>query len=280
MSAGWKPVTRHRKCPHCGHDSWCCIGLRGILCMRMESPWRVTHKDGAVGWFHPFEGPEYKTRPLPARPVMPRPDFRKMIEAWSQETPEWDIKMLAVKLGVAVRALGALGCCWSESHRAWAFPMSDERGDVIGIRLRYDNGSKRAVTGTNGSGLFIPDENLISAQKTLFLTEGPTSTAAALTLGLWAIGRPNNCAGGNTINAFIKRHRVREAVIWADNDKDQVRRDGSRHNPGIEGAHNYAPPCRSTVLLTPAKDARVFLNLGGTAAQLESSLRGVVWRQP
>lgn len=69
--------------------------------------------------------------------------------------------------------------------------------------------------------------------------------------------------------AFLARHHVREAVILADNDK-----------PGIDGAERLELPCISTILLTPAKDIREFTALGGTRAQLESSLRGVIWKQP
>ena len=173
---------------------------------------------------------------------------------------------LAGQLGVAAWSLVALGACWSETHGAWAFPMSDERGEVIGIRLRYENGIKRAVLGSR-NGLFIPE---MEPERRLFVCEGPSDCAACLSLGIWAVGRPSCSACGPMLAEFIVRNKVREAVILADSDR-----------PGIDGADRLELPCRSTVLLPPAaKDVRESVALGCTRELLESNLRGQVWKQP
>jgi 5S rRNA maturation endonuclease (ribonuclease M5) len=232
--------------------------------MRQESKYVITMRDGTIGWFHPFNENEPR-RPLPPPPSpMPRPDFNAMLRTWSAAT-NGELVTLAGVLGVASWALHELGACWSPSHHAWAFPMCDARGDVIGIRLRYDDGQKRAVLGSH-NGLFIPE---VEPERRVYVCEGPTDTAAVLSMGLWSIGRPNASACATMLVDFIKRHRVREAVLLADND-----------TPGIRGAQALALPCPCAVLLTPAKDMREFLRLGGTRDLIESAARETIWIQP
>src|SRR6185295_4140079 len=110
-------------------------------------------------------------------------DFAGLMAGW----PTHGLSTFAATLGVKSEALEALGCAWAEPYRAWAFPMRNGDRNVIGIRLRNDAGHKWAVKGSK-QGLFSPS---YPASQTGFICEGPTDTAAALSIGLWAIGRPS-----------------------------------------------------------------------------------------
>ena len=130
-------------------------------------------------------------------------------------------------LGVDTDCLKAIGCAWS-SLNAWAFPMRDQNENVIGIRLRNDQGDKWAVKGSK-SGLFIPGEYSWFPDGICYLVEGPTDLAAAMTIGLRAFGRAA-CLGQETmILDYIRRNRIERLVIVTDND-----------DPGIRGAEKTA----------------------------------------
>ena len=161
-------------------------------------------------------------------------------------------------------ALAAVGAAWAAPHSAWAFPMCDGHGNAIGIRLRNEQG-KFAVRGSR-QGLFLAS---VPVQKTLFVCEGPTDTAAALDLGLFAVGRPNCCCGGAELRTYARRQTAARVVVIADNDK-----------PGLDGARKVCGELRLpfAIYVPPAKDLREFVRLGGTRTMLENTLKGTLWR--
>ena len=106
---------------------------------------------------------------------------------------------------------------------------------------------------------------------TIYLVEGVTDLAAALSLGLPAIGRPS-CSGCITyVQIAINGLGVKRAIIVGDND-----------TPGIRGAKQLAEelqvPCCN--LLLPCKDLREFRRLGGDRALFDSLTSQLVWHQP
>ena len=141
--------------------------------------------------------------------------------------------------------------------------MCDGYGNVVGIRLRNERG-KFAVRGSR-QGIFVAN---VPPQKTLFVCEGPTDTAAAVELGLFAVGRPNCCCGGAEIRAFARSHDVNRVVLISDNDK-----------PGLDGARKVGGELELpfAVYVPPAKDVREFVRLGGTRAMIENTLHNTVW---
>jgi hypothetical protein len=134
---------------------------------------------------------------------------------------------------------------------------------VVGIRLRNERG-KFAVRGSR-QGIFLA---AVPAQKTLFVCEGPTDTAAAVELGFFAAGRPNCCCGGAEIRIYARRHRCVNAVLVADNDK-----------PGLDGARRVGQELRLpyAIYVPPAKDLREFVRLGGTRNMIGNTLKQTVW---
>jgi hypothetical protein len=153
--------------------------------------------------------------------------------------------------------------------------MRNGLGKVVGIRLRTRSGNKISVTGGK-EGLFIPQAGHSS---TAYMVEGPTDLAAAITFGLWGIGRPT-CRGGIAhTQVAINRLGIRRVIIIGDNDLPKYENQGS---PGIEGAKTLAQELQVPVatMLLPTKDLRQFLIDGGTAELIHVMERQLVWRQP
>ena len=178
------------------------------------------------------------------------------------------INLLARDLGVSASACFWLGAVWATpQYRGWAWPMRDGYYEYVGIRLRSPEGRKWAVKGSH-QGLFLPT---IDPQETCYVCEGPTDTAAALSMGLFAIGRPS-CLGCEVeVARLFRRLDVRRAVIVADAD-----------DPGFNGARKLAAslPIPSVVIVPPTKDLRAFYQMGGTRAMIEALASQQVWNVP
>jgi len=261
----WLRVGKREPCPVCGKPDWCtvCPELSLILCMRMESA--RPSKNALGGWLHPLGNAASK--PLP--PVRRKPEVKINAHAlwqhWKQATPVNRLLGLAESLGVEPIALHILGCAWAPPHNAFAFPMRNGTGAVVGIRLRNLSGDKWAVQGSH-AGLFIPDA---PSHPTLYIVEGVTDCAAALTMGLYAIGRPS-CSGNETdVQILLARQRTQNVVICADNDES-----GQRGATKLQAVLKVS----SCIWTPPAKDVRAFANAGGTADTVRSLVKNLVWR--
>jgi phage/plasmid primase-like uncharacterized protein len=178
---------------------------------------------------------------------------------------------LGTDLGLTAESLHRMQVGWSPRRQAFAFPMRDHRGTVVGIRLRRPDGSKYAVTGSR-DGLFIPEA--LAGSERLIVTEGPTDTAALLQCGFQAVGRPS-CSGGiRELLPWIRRQTPDAVVVVADDDE-----------PGRRGARRlaasialYAPSVRIVVPPAGMKDARAWINAGANAKTIEEAIhRAPVW---
>lgn len=269
----WIRVTRKNPCPVCQHPDWCCIGERYANCMRVVSAKPCANG----GYLHPLNGHAVA---IPRHEPPPRPtiDAPGLMQRWFAQTARAQYDALAETLGVTASALLALKCAWAPTYGAWAFPMRSGAGEVTGIRLRWNNGQKRAITGGR-DGIFLP---AIEPRQEAVVVEGPTDCAALLTIGKFGIGRPNCNSGIAALAATISRLNIRRAIIIADNDDDKIRPNGDRWNPGLDGAKRLAEeigvPC--CLLVLPTKDAREFVRTGGTAELLDSLTHSLVWHQP
>ena len=258
-------VTQQNPCPICrqaglrGID-WCRVFADGWAeCMRIQSD--KAAKSG--GWMHRVgDGPRRYVPPPRTQP--PTINATKLMREWLTTTTPVELDEFAASLGVSAASLTAVGAAWASPHRAWAFPMRDGHGSVVGIRLRNERG-KFAVRGSR-QGIFLAS---VPAQKTLFVCEGPTDTAAAVDLGLFAVGRPNCCCGGPEIKVYARRLDVARVVVISDNDK-----------PGLDGARKVGGELKLpfAIYVPPAKDIREFVRLGGTRAMIENTLKGTLWQ--
>jgi 5S rRNA maturation endonuclease (ribonuclease M5) len=259
--SGWRRVNKEFPCPVCKKPDWCTVGDRAICCMRVVSNRPVANG----GYLHPLDSKAVKLPPV--QPVSPSINTTALMKRWSDHTPASQVIELARSLGIEPVALTDLRVAWAADHNAWAFQMRDGYGEPCGVRLRDNNGRKWAVTGSR-EGIFLP---YVRPQSTAYVCEGPTDTAAALSLGVFAIGRPS-CSGAitHTVTTF-KRLEIARVVILSDND-----------SPGLAGAIRLRDALHipAVIMVPPAKDIREFLRLGGTRALLESLTNALVWKIP
>lgn len=272
-------VSAKTPCPICKKPDWCLIGKDVALCMRAVSARPKTLRDGSLGYLHKLDGsplPDYKPRREEVEKYVRKKDFAAIIEGWRKTYGLDSLTAAAKNLGVTKTALELIECVKSDAYDTWGFPMKDGAGSTIGIRLRSSNGQKWAYPGSN-NGLFIPT---CPPSRDLAIVEGPTDVAAALTIGLYAIGRFNNCGGSNMIIDFIKRNKIRRVMVVADCDQDRVV-DGRVANPGISGAMSLAKvlPVPSCTVTLPCKDMRAFVKGGGTVKVFNAIISQLVWEK-
>ena len=196
---------------------------------------------------------------------LPAPDFDRILESAKGRRPVVD---LAFDLGVEEESVAALDVRWLENKAAWAFPMRNHLGRTVGIRLRGEDGRKWAIHGSH-DGLFEALRSV--AQRRLYVCEGPSDTAAALSLGLFAVGRPSCRGAALTVVGFVQRWRISEVVIISDSD-----------SVGLNGAKALqtllsVPSC---YVMTPAKDLRECVRRGMTAAVIEAIVKNSIWKKP
>jgi len=272
----WVRVSRRARCPICESDSWCGVSADGsvVHCMRSQSD-HVVEKGG---WIHRLTDP----KPIyekPVREAEPCKDFGAYIKDLRQRGSPSQLELLAGRLGVSAISLDSLSACYSVKDRAWAFPMRDALENVIGVRLRADNGTKWAVKGSK-QGLFYDTFLAPDKDRILYVCEGPTDTAAMLTLGLPAVGRAACLGQADLLKTLCSARGFRKIVVVADNDEAKARPDGSFWYPGREGAERLIKELRmwSKLILTPAKDIRAWLQSGATIESLRCLENQQVWR--
>lgn len=266
LSQGLNRVSRRFPCRVCARPDWCVVSGDPddpilAFCCRVESD----HRSGALGWRHRLGGTVHRRQRLVSKSVWTT-DFQEWllrVERDQDRITDRELRKLSDQLGVSVSSLQRLGI--GRDRGAWSFPMRDGSERIIGIRLRSRSGKKFAVDGSK-NGLFVPAR--LDRNGTLFLAEGPTDTAAALDLGLSAVGRPACQGGADLARVLVRRLKVQHLVVVGD-------RDG----PGQEGARSVAEKLRAFVpklsLIEPPapfKDLRDWLRGGATRSDVEGLL--------
>lgn len=274
----WIRVTKASPCPVCLKPDYCGYSADGVVarCMRVPSA-----KESNGGWIHMLSEPRRPLPPpMPDRPVGPPPDFAQIMDALRYDTTRPMLSALAESLGVSISALDALDASWWAASKTWAFPMLDDTGKAVGVRLRNDKGRKWAIPGSK-QGLFYDPRMKASGDRVFYVCEGPTDTAALLTMGYPACGRAS-CAGQvDHVTGLCERLGFKRLIIVSDNDAAKVRHDGSLWYPGAEGARALADACGMPykIVLPPAKDIRQWLRDGATRAAFDCIERQQLWRK-
>ena len=102
----------------------------------------------------------------------------------------------------------------------------------------------------------------------LFIAEGESDTAALLSIGLDAIGRPGCRGGSRLVLRFVRDAHPREVVIVADADEAGL--DGARHL-----ARSLTPYSRAVRVFVPPSedgDARAWVREGATASDVNAAV--------
>ncbi len=270
----WVGADADHPCPVCGKPDWCLIEDSGstVLCQRVESLRRI----GDAGWWHeiasqpPFVCCGDRGDDHPA-PTVLFPELRdELVAALTQDRMDAFVEAT----GLDEQILRQMQMGWASRARAYAFPMRDGRGSVIGIRLRALDGRKWAVRGST-SGIFIAGTPQNDSY--VLMPEGPTDTAALAEVGFECWGRPAAMGGGRFIEDRLRlRMSVRQdrptLVVVADNDEDK----GHFQNAGRVGAERLAARlsryrCPVKVLYpTKGKDAREWVDWGANYETIRS----------
>ncbi len=174
---------------------------------------------------------------------------------------------LAAKLGVAKDTLTDLRC-GKHADKQWSFPMRDANRSIVGIRIRHEDEGKWAISGSS-EGLFLPMPFPTEHFGPLLVCEGPTDTAAALTLFYLAFGRPS-CNGAHDLCVELIR-RTKSNEVWIVSDPDIH---------GVNGAEKLADEIcndRPTKLIVPGKgkDLRTWVQEGADRDWMERTARDV-----
>ncbi len=179
---------------------------------------------------------------------------------------------LAESLMVTTAAIVSLRVGISADQRCSTWPMRNESGDVVGVRMvglpwTDAAGAKWSRRGSQ-SGLFLSRDRqrAKTSQRdvtTVFVTEGASDTAAALSMGWNVIGRASCSSSGALVHQYVRRAHAERMIVVADND-DPGRSGGERlaraicrcDDPGVKSIRVITPP-------DPYKDLREWL-AGGT----------------
>jgi len=219
---------------------------------------------------------------------------------YEQAVSEKSVAGLSRKWGVSVESLKALGVGFDGA--AFTFPMKDGEGRIVGLRRRFRTGEKATADGSK-NGLFIPEASSLKTFRSLLcvqgrarvrgsiahgraegvtpgavqvICEGESDTAAALTLGFAAVGRPGWGACNGEVVKFVGACPVACPCIVADNDEN-----------GRAGAESLSEdlaaagiPCR--VLRPPegVADLRAWVGQGLTADDLRKHIGRAAPRWP
>ncbi len=109
--------------------------------------------------------------------------LRHLIDAGRDKLPA-----LACELSVSVQSLQALLVGWCNPEKCWTMPERSADGIITGLMRRFSDGKKMMMKG-HSRGLYFCD-GWDGYNGPVLIPEGMSDTAAAITLGLSAIGRP------------------------------------------------------------------------------------------
>lgn len=191
-----------------------------------------------------------------------RADLGKLAEDYRSGMDSYLWGLLSDALQLPTNVLQRLQVGWLPDSRTVSWPMVDANGRVVGIRLRcIDSGRKWSEAGGR-EGLFAAND-LPQEPPQLFISEGPTDTAALLSLGLPAIGRPSALGAVDLTGQIVCRIKPTECVVVADND------DAGRRGAATVAQH-LLTRCRTVRIVMPPNDigdAREWIEKG---AKLEA----------
>jgi len=252
MIPGYLPCTKARRCPICGRGDWCLIANDRVTAICPRTPQGAARQAGDAGFVHVIDQHAYDANAVAKRHTPPPPtpvvlDWEPTVAKYERNLSADQLHSLAVKLRVRAMSLAGLRIGYSHQYDAFTFPMYDHANKIIGIRVRNIRGDKWSATGSR-NGLFVPTFDWSTIEE-VWVVEGPTDTAAMLSMDFYAIGRPACNVAVPMTCQFLRGKRV---VIVSNYDEAKCRPDGSVFFPGQEGTATLAD-----ALIGTAKEVRV-----------------------
>lgn len=120
-------------------------------------------------------------------------------------------------LGLPAEPMERLRVGWAQEFRATTWPMRDPIGNIVGVRLRCPKTSKKWAVRGSRAGLFYPCDQ--EPGSVLFVAEGPTDTAAVLSLGLSCVGVPSAGSKADWLATYVRNHAIEKLIVFADRDE-------------------------------------------------------------
>ena len=249
MNSEWHNASKKEPCPICHHTDWCTMSNDGAVCVcrRVESDRPA--KSG-MGWIHSLRsnvgvwkyGNGGMRKWVNARQPLPHPsapDFAALHAAFDGH-PDLQEGM-AFGLGLDGAAFAAMDVRYNARLECMSFPMRDAHGKITGLRYRHLGTGKKWSAKGSKDGLFYAGNGLARGDasksgRELVIVEGPTDTAAALAIGLNAVGRSSCMTGAALLREYIRARRIRRVTVVADGDEPHYRPNGSWWRPGLDGA--------------------------------------------
>ena len=244
MNSEWHNASKKEPCPICHHTDWCTMSNDGAVCVcrRVESDRPA--KSG-MGWIHRLGVEkrcrcrvEHKNSTLHLAST-PTPNFAALHAAFDGH-PDLQEGM-AFGLGLDGAAFAAMDVRYNARLECMSFPMRDAHGKITGLRYRHLGTGKKWSAKGSKDGLFyaangFAREDASKSGRELVIVEGPTDTAAALAIGLNAVGRSSCMTGAALLREYIRARRIRRVTVVADGDEPHYRPNGSWWRPGLDGA--------------------------------------------
>lgn len=242
---------RGRPCPRCGGtDRYCpmidLVQRGAVLCRSCFNAttaprcgdgiatlqwWFACDTRDAIRWLAYYLGLSDSNNVLEAnRPIERRLSIPEqhaasdrlglMAEVWRRNMRPKFLERAAELLGLRSNPLERLAVGWSPEQQATSWPMRNAAGDVIGVRLRCPKTAQKWAVKGSKAGLFFPmDLLMVERCERLIVCEGPTDTAAILSVGLCAIGVPSAGCGIDPLLELCRRFMPERIQVMADIDK-------------------------------------------------------------
>jgi hypothetical protein len=265
-------------CPCCQRKQYCMAtpDLSAVICRRPSNK-HIAHNYVPKETKKAIEGVLYVLRdelstldtyhpPLvyvPEPVEKPDADFTEYAKTAYGRT---DRKSFASSLGVSVEScdsirVGYTSYCYNNKiASAYTIPMRNELLKIIGIRLRFGDGQKRAIKGSSAG--FVCRPTLTHSKDILFVCEGESDLLSALDMGIVdVVAKPGRLAADKYIIKYLKDgiERIgarRPIVLVSDNDRDG-------YEGALRSAKLYEGLCSwCKVIIPPAKDLRAWYNSG------------------
>jgi hypothetical protein len=198
------------KCPICDHPDYCLVSDDGLACICTRISGGSVKQCGNAGYLHILKKGEFKGKKFtPKEP--PNINWFNLMKMYEDKLR----KSLEV-LDIGLRQGTLEQFCMGWDGKAFTFPMRDETTRPIGMQVRFKDGKKMTVKGSQ-AGLFMP--NLLVIEDLLAITEGVSDAATLTEMGVPTIGRFNCNSGGDMIVNYCKwLPRCPKIVLVGDND--------------------------------------------------------------
>jgi len=251
-------ANKNNTCPICGRNDWCLISddNMAVICPRPSCKHLTNHEyrfredkgeSGAL-YLHASKFDKdgkadsyvYTPLPLKKRQVRyPTPNLAARAVSFSAGA---NLLPLAELLGLPLDSISGLSI--GRHLDSWTIPLCDEKGKIVGIRLRMDSGEKRSYRGGK-NGLVVAWSKVKIDRSLLYICEGMSDMATLIALGLQAIARPGRAVAFDYTKRLADR-AWRDIVIVSDRDYD-----------GMMSARKLAEyikdSCRSVKVIIPPK---------------------------